>query len=107
MKGIWPLEGPRPDTSAGAAFVLWKLLSHGRRGRSSRQCLSSGAGEARHGSGPASEVCDRLKARRLFQQAGPGDEPIIRSPKPPDFSVAGPVVVGRALCADEARWQRG
>ena len=82
---LWPLERPRPDTSTGAACVLWKPLSHGSRGRSSRQCLSAGAGEAPHGSGPASEVRDRPKARSLFQQAGPGNEPIIRLPKLPTF----------------------
>ena len=82
---LWPLERPRPDTSTGTACVLWKLLSHGSRGRSSRQCLSSGAGEAWHGGGLPSEVRVRPKARSLPQQADPGNEPIIRLPKLPTF----------------------
>ena len=82
---LWPLEGPRPDTSAGAAFVLWKPLSHGRRGRSSRQCLSCGAREAWHGRGLPSEVRDRPKARSPLQQADRGNGPIMRLPKLPTF----------------------
>ena len=107
MKGFGRLRDRGLIRLQERRFVLWKPRSHGSRGRSSRQCLSSGAGEARCGSRPASEVRDRPNARSLFQQAGPGDEPIIRLPKPPDFSVAGPAIVGRALCAHEVRWQRG
>ena len=67
MKGFGRLRDRGLIRLQERRFVLWKPLSHGRRGRSSRQCLSSGAGEARYGSGPASEVRDRPNARSLFQ----------------------------------------
>ena len=85
MKGFGRLRDRGLIRLQEQRFVLCKPLSHGSRGRSSRQCLSSGAGEARCGSRPASEVHDRPNARSLFQQAGPGDEPIIRLPKLPTF----------------------
>ena len=35
----------------------------------------------------------------ILRQAGPGGEPITRLPKPPDFSVVGPAVLGQSFCA--------
>ena len=54
-------------------------------GRSSGQCLSSGAREAWHGSGLPSEMRDRPKTRSPFQRADRGNEPIMRLPKLPTF----------------------
>ena len=54
------------------------------------------------------KVVTQPEALSLFRQTGPGNEPIMRLPKPPDFVVAGPAVVGRARSAQQADcWETG
>ena len=101
MKGIWPLEGPRPNVSTEATFDRPEPLCCASRGPSSRQCLSRGDNEASHGSRPPPEPRFRPEAWSSSRQAGLGSEPIIRLPKLPDFSVAGPLVVVRPLRAEQ------
>ena len=103
MKGIWPLEGPRPNVSAEAAFAWPKRLRCACRGHSSRRCLSCGDGEAPHGSRPPPEPQHRPAISPNRQSSGPGSEPIMRLPEPPDFSVGGPAAARRALCPEQAK----